>query len=119
MRRLLGASMVFAAWLIAADVDGRWKGKLVTSDGYSPILLFLKQDGGVLKGTGGPDGLNQSPLENGKVSGDKLVFDITPGRSATLHFELTASGADLNGTAKVRRNGQVVISTVTLRKSAN
>src|SRR5689334_8715205 len=114
MRRLLAVLLILALPLTAADVNGKWKGTIVTTGHTLAILLFLRQEGTTLKGSGGPDGLNQSPLENGKVVGARLTFDIRPPGHLPLHFELTADGDKLNGTATVKPNGQVTTNTVSL-----
>ncbi len=58
----------------AADVSGKWKAEFTTPDGTARVNTFVfKMDGGALTGTvaGTQD---ESPIKNGKVSGDDISF---------------------------------------------
>ena len=115
MRTILLAAFLCAVPAFAADLTGRWWGEVSGNDSQ-PVYLIVFQDGNSLKGTGGPDPQNQSLLTNGKIQGSRVSFDVVPGNSTSLHFELTLDDAGLKGTVKFRRNGQFVTSKVSLRK---
>jgi hypothetical protein len=116
---LVALLLLSAASLVAADFSGKWKGKAVADDGWHPLYIFLHQDGKTLTGSGGPDGVTQDAIQNGSVEGNRLVFDIALGNRAALHFDLTGDGGELKGTAKVRHNGQIVTTAVTLHKATD
>jgi hypothetical protein len=66
-----------AATALAADCSGAWLGAVVgpNSDGYTVTFVF-KQDGAKLTGT--VQGTQGAPvaIENGKVDGNKISFDV-------------------------------------------
>jgi hypothetical protein len=119
MRKTMLACFLFSLTAMAMDVSGRWRGEAVTNGEAHPVYLTLIQEGAVLKGTGGPGPMEQSPMQSGKVEGNKITFDIFPGANQPLHFELVLDGQDLKGTMAVRHNGQTVTGKVSLRKRSN
>lgn len=59
----------------AADLTGKWVGSVDSADGQIPITYKFTVDGQVLKGTA--EAMNQSmAIQNGKVSGDSLFFEV-------------------------------------------
>ena len=73
---LLGMALatLWALVALAADVSGTWKAEFTTPDGTPRTNTFtLKADGQKLTGTvkGSQD---ETPIENGKISGDALSF---------------------------------------------
>ena len=74
--------------LMAADATGTWTGTLtrMTDEGErpGPAHLVLKQEGGKVTGTGGPDAGEQQPIENGKAENGNLTFEIPAGESGFL-----------------------------------
>ena len=82
LKRLLSicAGLVLAlaaATALAADFSGSWLGAVAgpDSDGYTVTFVF-KQDGAKLTGT--VQGAQGAPvtIENGKVDGNKISFDV-------------------------------------------
>jgi opacity protein-like surface antigen len=71
---LLVAGLVSAAW--AADVSGKWVAQVPGRDGSTrEVNINLKADGGKLTGTiSGRQG--DSPISDGKVSGDDISFTV-------------------------------------------
>jgi hypothetical protein len=80
---------------IASDVTGTWSGafKVNGGDHGVPQLMMLKQDGVKLSGFAGPDAREQSPLENGKIEGDHLTFEVTRGKWK-FTYDLKRTGPD-------------------------
>ena len=67
-------ALLLSALAMAADVSGKWKAEFTTPDGTQRVNTFtFKSDGGTLTGTvaGGQD---ETPIQNGKVSGDEISF---------------------------------------------
>lgn len=115
MHKLLLGIVLFASSALGADITGSWSGEGVVRDESHAIYFVLKQDGATLSGSGGPDAAEQHPLENGKVDGTKIVFDVPTGKM-TLHFELIADGDACKGTVEVRKEGEKETGTVSLKK---
>ena len=74
--RALALVSVFltAAW--AADVSGKWKAEYESPDGQTRTSMFTFQvDGEKLTGTVG-SARGESPISEGKVSGDEISFVV-------------------------------------------
>lgn len=73
---LLGV-MLLAGPAMAADVDGKWTGTVVTDMGEIPVQFEFKADGATLSGTTmGFDG-STVQIKNGKVDGANISFTVT------------------------------------------
>ena len=78
MRKLLSAlgALALGAAMFAADINGKWTGKIETPNGSRDVNMTFKVDGAAL--TGSVSGRNgDTPIENGKVSGDDISFTVT------------------------------------------
>lgn len=72
---LLGA-LALAATMYAADITGKWTGKMETPNGSRDVNMAFKADGATL--TGSVSGRNgDTPIENGKIDGDTITFTVT------------------------------------------
>lgn len=72
---LFGA-LALAATMYAADITGKWVGKVETPNGSRDVNMAFKVDGASLTGTvSGRNG--DTPIENGKVAGDDISFTVT------------------------------------------
>ena len=92
------------------DVSGKWTGTLTNTGGdnpgeSSPALLILKQAGGELTGTAGPDEGQQFPVKKGTVSGSKVTFEIEH-ENQTIKVELVLAGEKMTGDITMSRDGQ-------------
>ncbi|HTQ39970.1 MAG TPA: hypothetical protein VMJ32_13155 [Pirellulales bacterium] len=76
----------------AKDINGQWKGKIKDENGNDIDLVYqLKIDGDKLTGTvEGPAG--KLDLENGKIDGDQLKFQVSFGDFHVLHDGKVADG---------------------------
>jgi hypothetical protein len=72
---------LLAASAMAGDLTGKWSGtfKVDGGDHNVPQLFILKQQGKTLTGSGGPNAGEQYPIENGRIDGDEVRFEITTG----------------------------------------
>jgi hypothetical protein len=118
MRKITLALLAFATSALAADFTGNWSGEGVANGESHPLYFVLKQDGVTLTGTGGPNASEQHPFQNGKVDGDKIVFDVVPGDKGSIHFELKVDGDGLKGTVELRRDDGTQSGTVSLKKAS-
>jgi hypothetical protein len=104
MRYLLLLTLA-AAGLIAADATGTWTGSLIVNGENRPAHLVLKQEGGKLTGTAGPDPSEQHPIQNGKAEDGKLTFELSR-ETMTMKFALAQEGDDIKGQVTREREGQ-------------
>ncbi len=69
----MSAMLAVTAW--AADVTGKWVGKIETPNGSRDVTFNLKQDGEKLTGTtSGRQG--EVPISDGSVKGDDVAFSV-------------------------------------------
>ena len=77
IRLLAIAALLAAAPVFAGDIDGKWTGTIDTPNGAVAIAYTFKADGETLVGsTTGPDG-TEYPIQDGKITGNKLSFSLT------------------------------------------
>src|SRR5262249_44094673 len=110
------ASMLLA---VPADVSGKWSGsfKPDNEEGTLPLFLILKQDGASLTGSGGPAETEQHPLQNGKVAGDRVVFEVPAGKG-TFYFDLKFTGDEITGGLQMKRDdGESRTAKVTMKRA--
>lgn len=75
-RLFLAGLVLLAAPAFGADIDGKWSGSLETPQGSIQVGFSFKADGATLTGTStGPDGAEMK-INNGKVNGNKVSFDV-------------------------------------------
>lgn len=93
--RTLPSLVLFTLSLSAADWTGKWSG---TADFKAPdgstenggAYAVLKQDGQAITGTAGPSEDQQIAIENGKIDGKKLIFQINiPGDAGPRVFKVS------------------------------
>lgn len=102
---LLGLATILAA----ADATGKWVAEMPGRDGNTMKQIYmLKVDGATLTGTvaGGRGG--ETPIQNGKVDGNNISFEITrtrDGNSMTIKYTGTLDGDSLKLSA-AGPNGQ-------------
>jgi hypothetical protein len=74
----------FATAAFAADITGRWLGKVSTPNGDFELVYDFRVEGESLTGAlSTPNG--ELPLSDGKVSGDNLSFTMTFGDNAVAY----------------------------------
>jgi hypothetical protein len=118
MRTLLLAVAFAALPLAATDVSGKWSGRFVDTQDESksePVFMILKQDGIHLSGSGGPNEDEQHPMQNGKVEGDKLTFEIPTGKG-TISFDLKATDNEIKGEMKRTRADRTETARLSLKR---
>ena len=95
--------LALAAVAAAADVSGKWSGafRAIGGDGDTPQLFTLKQDGGRITGSGGPDAAEQYPVIDGTIAGDRVKFEVKT-TQREFFYELTGKGDKLRGKILIR-----------------
>jgi hypothetical protein len=104
--------------LAATDLTGTWAGDLKTDDGSTyPLTFHLKQEADKLTGT--IDGPSEQPLtiDNGKVNGDKITFDVTY-NGMVIHHEGTVDGDEIKVSSKTEGD-QMPPMQFTLKRSTD
>jgi len=122
--KVLAGLLLFCALTIAADAGftGKWSGTATMSgpDGQSregPALLVLKQEGNTVTGTAGPDEQRSQPIQNGKVDGAKLTFEIQTADNPVV-FTLTLENDRLKGEGAGSSGGQALKVKLDLAKGS-
>lgn len=95
--------------LSAADVTGTWKWSVERNGNTIETTLKLKQDGDKLTGTITGRNNTETEIEDGKVEGDTVSFQVTRefnGNTFVMKFHGTVSGDTLKGKIETERNGE-------------
>ena len=116
------ALFLLCAVSMAAEVTGKWSGsfKAEGADHSISQWIILTQHGSTLSGSAGPDASEQYPLEDGKVNGNKVSFQVTTGEWR-FSYNLTAEKDVLSGDLKLEsttenRNARVTLTRVKTSK---
>lgn len=118
MRKLLLALFVLATSALAADVTGTWRGTAGADAQSHAVIMVFKQAGSDLTGTAGYTADEQVPFSNGKISGEKISFDIVTDADS-YKIELSPDGDGLKGTVEVHHGDQKVVLPLTLKKATS
>ena len=98
--------LALTATMFAADISGKWTGKIETPNGSRDVNMTFKADGDMLTGTVSGRQSN-SPIENGKISGDDISFSVTRefnGNKITTNYTGKVSGDSIKLKYKMRDN---------------
>jgi len=111
------AWLLFTMNIMAANVTGRWSGRFRADGGDHdiPQLFVLKQDGNKVTGSGGPNETEQYPLENGRVDGVRVQFEVTTGEWKFV-YDLKVDGIKMAGNLELKSVNDSRIAKVSLTK---
>ena len=111
--------LLLAAASFAADVTGKWSGTAdMMRNGEnrsSTAVLIFKLDGDKLTGTGGREEGQQTQLDNIKLDGNKLTFEVADGE-VLVKVALDAEGDTMKGEAKAEKDGQTMTVKFNLQR---
>jgi hypothetical protein len=101
MKRLACCLLLSVASLLA-DVSGKWSGSfdITGPDGQTKAdtaFLSLKQDGGKITGTAGPNEEKQFAIKSGKIDGDKITMEVEMEDGGVLSFDLALAEDHIKG----------------------
>jgi hypothetical protein len=119
MRKVIAVVVLLAAAAMAGDLSGTWTGTFKVSGGDHTVrqVVILKQDGNKLTGSAGPEPQEQYPIENGKVDGDHVTFELTSGEWR-FSYDLKRDGADgMQGDLGLKSVDDSRTAKVVLRKT--
>jgi hypothetical protein len=92
-----------------ANATGTWKSEFTTQNGQTITTTFkLKQEGDKLTGTASGRG-GEAKIEDGKVKGDQLSFQITRernGNTFTIKYKGKVSGDTIKGKVQFNFGGE-------------
>jgi hypothetical protein len=117
MKKITAIILLLAANAVAQDFSGKWSGEFKVDGGDHgvPQLFMFRQDGNTLAGSGGPNSGEQYPIENGKVDGNRLTFEITTGEWK-FTYDLKASGEEIKGTLELKSVNDRRTASVSVKK---
>jgi hypothetical protein len=117
MRILALLAGIVAVCMAAGDVSGNWSGTFTDTENQShSIYMVFKQDGATLTGSGGPDAEKQHPMQNGKIDGDKLTFEV-PAGGGTFYFDLKLAGNEIKGDLELKGQDETHRAKVSLKRA--
>ena len=105
----------------AEDFTGKWSGSFTgTMDGQQhtePFVLNMVHKGATLTGTIGPSAEQQWELENGKVDGNNVAFEVQAGGGDSaggprMKFALVFADGHLKGDLTAEKEGQKLTAKV-------
>lgn len=103
MKRLIALLTLFLLPALAADITGTWKGTAEGPNGSMERTFQFKQDGAKLTGEAISPMFGKSVIENGKVEGDAVSFQLTvkfQENELKISYAGKVSGNEMNLTAK-------------------
>lgn len=81
----LGLLLVIVTFCFAADLTGKWTGKIDTPEGEVAITYNFSVEGESLKGTA--EAMSQTmAIRNGKIKNDSLTFDVDYDGASVMHY---------------------------------
>ena len=104
MKKVVVVLVLLVTSAVAGDMSGKWSGtfKVDGGDHTVPQLFILKQQGKALTGSGGPNAGEQYPIENGRVDGDGVRFELTTGEWKFAYDLKQAAPDSLTGDLKLQ-----------------
>jgi len=104
----------------AADLTGKWGGDFEISfrgeTRPDSVHIELKQDGAAVTGSAGPNTGTQWKIENGRLDGSKLTFDVPMPQGPVMKFELTVEDERLHGKANAEREGEKMAVRIDVKR---
>jgi hypothetical protein len=92
---MVGLIVLWVVCAAGSDVSGKWSGTFKASGGdhSTPQIVILKQEGNKMTGSAGPNADEQYPIENGRVEGEHVRFELTSGEWR-FSYDLQREGQD-------------------------
>ena len=124
MRKLLGVLLLAALAASAAELTGKWSGSFNITNAAGETkddnaYMELKEKGGEVSGTAGPDVDQQWPIQKGKLEGQKLTFEVKMEDGGVITFALLFDGTAIQGTAEgTGPNGEKMSAKVNLKRAS-
>ena len=112
MKTLVATLLLTSLTAFAADATGKYTGTVEFQNPNgesrkSDAYMDLKQDGEKLTGVAGPSEAETFPIQNGKVDGDTLTFEIAPHDGQVMKIVLKHADGKLKGEATGEEDGKI------------
>ena len=119
MKKEMAVVLLLAVSAMAGDLSGKWSGafKVDGGDHNVPQLFLLKQQGKTLTGSGGPDAGEQYPIENGRIDGNEIRFELTTGEWKFAYDLRQNEPGKLKGDLKLESVGDTRTAKVSLARA--
>lgn len=105
-----------AAAITSANATGTWSGTLTPADrDPGPAHLVLKEEGGTVTGTAGPNEGEQHPIQNGKAENGTLTFELESG-GGLMTFTLKQEGDEIAGDITRKHEGQTQTAKLAVKR---
>jgi hypothetical protein len=103
------------------NVTGKWTGTFSSTgpDGEtreSSAVLMLKQNGGEITGTFGPDENDQQIAFKGKIAGDKITL-VAEDEGRTVNFNLVLAADRITGDVNMVHSGQTARAKINVTRA--
>lgn len=110
-------AMSFTVTAFAANLTGQWVGEFAVSgaDRTVPQHFTLKQNGKQITGSGGPDSVEQYTIENGRIDGDSISFELTSNHWR-FKYKLKKSGEEMRGDLQIQNATDIRTAKVILKE---
>jgi hypothetical protein len=115
--RSMGALALATLRAAVADLNGKWRGTATTPERSENVLLILRVNGAYVAGSLGPNEDRRFPIENGRLDGNQVTFQLTGPKEAHFKFELTLDGDSLKGSCSRSLDGQTENGTLELKRA--
>jgi hypothetical protein len=76
-----------------------------------------KESGASITGTAGPDKLVQWTIQDGKVEGERITFEVRPPEGGRLRFDLRLAGDRMRGAAWGENEGRIMKAQVDVTRT--
>jgi hypothetical protein len=98
----------------AAELTGKWAGTLEQIKGGHAVAtteehhLTIRDDKGTIAGTAGPKRETQWAIQNARLAGSKLTFDVAlPRPGWTMSYDLQIAGDEIAGTVQTKGGPEI------------
>lgn len=108
LMKAIVAMMAMTVAVLAADINGNWKGTAEGPNGTLERKFTFKVDGTKLTGETESEFTGKSRIEDGKVEGEAVSFTIKAniqGNDVTLEYSGTATASGFKMTSKIAGGG--------------
>jgi hypothetical protein len=122
MRKLVCALLLATLAGYAAELTGKWSGSFDVTNPAGETrddnaYMVLKEAGGEVTGSAGPDVEKQWPIQKGKLDGQKLTFEVKMDDGGVIVFALRFDGTTIQGTAEgTGASGEKMAAKVNLKR---
>ena len=120
MKRFALILTLSALSLLGADAAGKWTGTVTIQTPEGPKVddayVVLKQDGAALTGTAGKDESEQREIQNGKIEGDTVSFELPTSGGGPFKVRMKVEGDSLAGDVERERDGETMKAKIALTR---